>query len=99
MLPGFWDPGCHSCNLIDLVNTALASRDSAEIICMIAEVYRTHSVVTGPMNFKKKSGHFFSGKSCSRVFGAPGCHPGTLIDLVNVALDSKDFVETICIIW
>ena len=26
--------------------------------CMIAEFYRTHSVVTGPMNFKK-SGLFF----------------------------------------
>ena len=66
---------------------------------MIAEVYRTHSVVTGPMNFKKNQDIFFSGKSCSRVFGATGSHPGTLIDLVNVALDSKDFVETICIIW
>ena len=65
---------------------------------MIAEVYRTHSVVTGPINFKK-SGHFFSGKSCSRVSGAPGCHPGTLIDLVNVARDSNDSVETICMIW
>ena len=98
MLPWFWDPGCHACNLIDLVNTALAKKDSAEIICMISEVYRTHSVVTGPMNFEK-SGHFFSGKSCSRVSGAPGCHPGTLIDLVNVALDSRDSVATICMIW
>ena len=42
--------------------------------CMIAEVYRTHIVATGPMNFKK-SGRFFSGKSFSRVFGTPGCHP------------------------
>ena len=50
------------------------------------------------MNFKK-SGRFFSGKSCSRDFGAPGCHPGTLIDLLNVALDSRDFVETLCMIW
>ena len=32
-------------------------------------------------------------------FGAPGCHPGTLIDLVNVALDSEDSVETIWMIW
>ena len=40
----------------------------------------------------------FFGKSCSRVFGAPGCHPGTLIDLVNVALDSGDSVETISMI-
>ena len=160
MLPGFWDPGCHACNLIDLVNTALAKTGSVKTKCMIAEVYRTHSVVTGPMNFKKsghfffgkscswdfgapgchpstlidfintalakrgslktncmvaevyrthgvvtgpmnfkKSGHFFSGKSCSRGFGAPGCHPGTLIDLVNVALASRDSVETICMIW
>ena len=66
---------------------------------MIAAVYRTHSVVTGPMNFKKIRTFFFSGKSCSRDFGAPGCHPGTLIDLVNVALDSRDSVETICMIW
>ena len=33
---------------------------------------------------------FFFGKSCSRGFGAPGCRPGTLIDLVNVALDRSD---------
>ena len=65
--------------------------------CMIAEVYRTHSVVTGPMNFKKIR-TFFSGKSCFRDFGAPGCHPGTLIDLVNVALDIRESVETISMI-
>ena len=58
MLPGFWDPGCHPCTLIDLVHTALARRESAENICMISEGYRTHTVVTGPMNFKK-SGRFF----------------------------------------
>ena len=98
MLPGFWDPGCHPCNLIDLVNTTLANTGSVETKCMIAEVYRTHSVVTGPMNFKK-SGHFFFRKIMLPGFGAPGCHPGTLIDLVNVALDSKNSVETICMIW
>ena len=65
---------------------------------MISEGYKAHSVVTGPMNFKK-SGHFFSGKSCSRGFGAPDCHPGLLIDLVNVALDSRYSVDTICMIW
>ena len=97
MLPGFWDPGCHACILIDLVNTALVNRSSEKTKRMIAEVYRTHSVVTGPMNFKKL-GHFFSGKSCFRDFGAPGCHPGTLIDLVNVALDIRESVETISMI-
>ena len=93
----FGAPGCHPSVLIDLINTALANRGSVEMKCMIAEFYRTHSVVTGLMNFKK-SGLFFSGKSCSRDFGAPGCHPGTLIDLVDVALDSRDSVETICMI-
>ena len=62
MLPGFWDPGCHARNLIDLVNTALANRSSIETKCMIAEVYRTHSVVTGPMNFKK-IGHFLGNRA------------------------------------
>ena len=97
MLPGFWDSGCHACILIDLVNTALVNRSSEKTKRMIAVVYRTHSVVTGPMNFKKL-GHFFSGKSCFRDFGAPGCHPGTLIDLVNVALDIRESVETISMI-
>ena len=41
---------------------------------------------------------FFSGKSCSRGFGAPGCDPGTLIDFANVALTSKDPVEPIYMI-
>ena len=98
VLPKFWDTGCHPCTLADLVNTALARRGSAENICMISEGYRPHTVVTGPMNFKKP-GRFFSGKSCSRGFGAPSCHPGTLIDLVNTALDSRGSVKTICMIW
>ena len=29
-------------------------------------------------------------------FGAPGCHPSTLIDLANTALGSRSTVETIC---
>ena len=40
---------------------------------------------------------FFSGKSSSRVFGAPGCHPSTLIDFANTALASKSFAKTTCI--
>ena len=31
-------------------------------------------------------------------FGAPGCHPSTLIDLANSDLASRDLVETICMI-
>ena len=53
---------------------------------MFSEGYRTHRGVTGPMNFKE-IGRFF-GKSSSRGFGAPGCHPSSLIDLVNTALVS-----------
>ena len=96
MLPGFWDPGCHPCTLIDLVHTALARRDSAENICMISEGYRTHTVVTGPMKLKKRT--FFFGKSCSRDFGTPGCNPCTLIDLANTALASRGPVKPICMI-
>ena len=98
MLPGFWGPGCHPSTLIDLVNPALASRGSIKPICMVSEGYRTHRGVTRPMNFKKLGRFFFFGKSCSRGFGAPGCHPSSLIDLVNTALASKDSVETICMV-
>ena len=31
-------------------------------------------------------------------FGAPGCHPSTLIDFANTVLASKRSVEPICII-
>ena len=64
---------------------------------MFSEGYRTNRGVTGPMNFKK-SGRFFFGKSCSRNFGAPGCHPDTLIDLANIALVSRHSAENICMI-
>ena len=40
------------------------------------------------MNFKKKNHEVFFGKPCSRDFGAPGCHPSTLIDLANTAMAS-----------
>ena len=49
------------------------------------------------MNFKK-SGLFFSGKSCSRDFVEPGCHPSTLIDFANNDLVSKNSVEPKCMI-
>ena len=35
VLPGFWGPGCHLNTLIDLANTALASRGPVEPICLI----------------------------------------------------------------
>ena len=37
-------------------------------------------------------------KRASGDFGDPGCHPSTLIDLANTALNSKSTVETICMI-
>ena len=63
---------------------------------MIWEGSRTHRVVTGPMNFKKI--RIFFGKSCSRIFGAPGCHPSTLIYYANNALVSKSSVKPKCMI-
>ena len=69
MLPGFWDSGCHACIIIDLVNTALVNRSSEKTKRMIAEVYRTHSVVTGPMNFKKLGHFFFPENHASGILG------------------------------
>ena len=58
--------------------------------------YRTHQAVTGPMSFTKS--RRFVGKPCSRAFGAPRCHPSTLMDIVHIALASKCSVKTICLI-
>ena len=91
-------PGCHPSTLIDLEKTALASRVSRDPISVILEGYRTHRGVTLPMDFKSRMFFFFFGKSCSRDFGAPGCHPSTLIDPANYAPASKDSVQTICMI-
>ena len=93
----FGVPGCHPSTLINLVNTALTSRDSVETKYTVWKDCRTHRVVTGLMNFKKSG--FFFGRSCSRGFGALGCHPSTLINLVNTALASRDSVKTICTVW
>ena len=49
-----------------------------------------------PMSFKKS--RRFVGKPCSPVFGAPGCHPSTLIVIVHTVLASKCSVRTICLI-
>ena len=61
---------------------------------MFSEGYRFHRGFTGPMNFKKKGR--VPGKSCSRGFGALGCHPSILIDLANTGLANRSTVETIC---
>ena len=68
VLPGFWDPRCHPCILIDLLNTALARKDSAETICTFWEGCGTHRAVTGPMNFKKLR-VFFSENRAPGVLG------------------------------
>ena len=96
VVPGFGAPGCHQSTLFDLANTVLASKGSVETICMNSVGYRTHRAVTGPMSFKKS--RRFVGKPCSRGFGAHGCHPSKLIDLVHTALASNCSVKTICLI-
>ena len=92
----FGAPGCHPSTLFDLANTVLASKGPVETICMNSVGYRTHRAVTGPRSFKKS--RRFVGKPCSRVFGAPGCHPSTLIDIVHTTLASKCSVKTMCLI-
>ena len=96
MLPGFWGTWLYQSTIIDLANTALASKGPVETICMNSVGYRTHRAVIGPMSFKK-SRHIV-GKPCSRVFGAPGCHPSTLVDIVHTALARKCSVKTVCLI-
>ena len=96
MLPGFWGTWLYQSTLFDLANTVLASKGSVETICMNSVGYRTNRAVTGPMSFKKSRS--LVQKPCSRVFGAPGCHPSTLIDIVHTALASKCSLKTICLI-
>ena len=96
MLPGFWGTSLYQSTLFDLANTVLASKGPVETICLNSVGYRTHRAVNGPMSFKKS--RRFVGKLCSRVFGAPGCHPSTLIDIVHTDLASKCSVKTICLI-
>ena len=96
VLPGFWGTWLYQSSLFDLANTVLAFKGSVETICMNSEGYRTHRAVIGPMSFKKS--RRFVGKLCSRVFGAPGCFPSTLIDIVHTALALKCSVKTICLI-
>ena len=96
MLPSFWGTWLYQSTLFDVANTVLASKSSVKTICFFSEGYRTHRAVTGPMCFKK-SGRLV-GKPCSRGFGATGCHPSTLIDLVHTALASTCSVKTICLI-
>ena len=83
--------------LIDLANNDPASKRSVKTICFFSGGYRTHRGVTGSTNFKK-SGGFFFGKSCTRDFGGPVCHPSTFIDLSNTALVNKSLLKTICMI-
>ena len=96
MLPGFWGTWLYQSTLFDLANTVLASKSFVETIIMNSVGYRTNRAVTGPMSFKKSRS--LVGKPCSRDFGAPGCHPSTLIDIVHTALASKCSVKTICLI-
>ena len=68
VLPGFGAPNCYLSTLIDLANTALASKKSVATICMFCEVYRSNRGVTGPMNFKKIR-TFFSETRAPGVLG------------------------------
>ena len=47
---------------------------------------------------ENKKNRIFFGKSCSRNFGAHGCHRSTLIDLAITALASKGSLKTKCMI-
>ena len=70
VLPCFWGTWLYQSTLFDLANSVLAKKSCVETIFMNSDGYRSHRAVTGPMSFKKS--RRFVGKSCSRVFGAPG---------------------------
>ena len=94
--PGdFGAPGCHPSTLIDLANTALASRRSVKTICVISEGYRTHRGVTGPMSFEN-SGRFLS-ENRAIVILRPWLPLNTFIDLSNNALARNGFLDAICL--
>ena len=93
VLPEFWGTWLRSNTLIDLANTALASKGSVKTKCMITEGYRTHIGVAGPKNFKKP-GRFFR-KIVLPGFGAPGCNLNALIELANIALGIRGPKEPI----
>ena len=93
VLPDFWGPWLRSNTLIDLANTALASKGSVKTKCTITEGYRTHRGVAGPKNFKK-SGRFFR-KIVLPGFGAPGCTLNALFELANNALGIRGPKEPI----
>ena len=95
--PGILGPWLPLNTLIDLANNAPASKRSVKTICFFSGGYRTHRGVTGSMNFKKIR-RFFFGKSCTRDFGVPVCHPSTFIDLSDTALVIKCLLKTICMI-
>ena len=63
------DPGWHPSTLIDLANTALASKSYGKTKSMITEGYRAHRGVTGPMNFKKNQDVFFSENRATGILG------------------------------
>ena len=96
VLPGFWGTRLYQSTLIDLAKTVLASKGSVETICINSVSYRTPRAVTGPMSFKKIT--TFCRKTVLPGFGAPGCHPSTLIDFLHTAFASKCSVKTICLI-
>ena len=68
VLQGYWGHGCHPDKLIDLANTAVASKGFLKAICLFLEGCRTHRCVTGPINFKKLGG-FFSENPARGILG------------------------------
>ena len=94
VIPGFWGTWLYQSTLFDLANTVLAKKSFVETICMNSGGYRSHRAVTGPMSFKKLRS--FVGKSCSRVFGAPGSIEALYLTLQTLFWLKKSCVETIC---
>ena len=90
----FYAPCCHPRTSIDLASTALADICSVKTICMVSGSDSTHILVTSPVN-SKQPGRFL-GKSRSRYFAVPSCHPSSSLDLANFFLANKRSAKTVC---
>ena len=97
LLPGFWGTW-NQTTLFDLANTVLAIKSCRDHMHEFSGLQNPSSCHWSDEFQKIRVFQSFVGKPCSRVSGAPGCHPSTLIDIVHTALASKCSVKTICLI-
>ena len=94
VLPSFWGNWLYQSTLFDLANTVLAKKKLCRDHMHEFRGLQNPSSCHWSDEFQKIT--TFCRKTMVPGFGAPGCHPSTLIDIVHTALASKCSVKTIC---